>query len=218
MRKRALNAAAEQGSRAVREARQLAGVLERRPVCQGAPPEHVPGSLYYYATLPRRSPTGQGEDFAALSGPTGGECIAPAAACQVSCGGRTRLDDLYQWSGGESSTGVVQGANFMSRFSSFILGLAVGASVLFAAMNYHVVRARDGFHVVNKQPPRMGETYVDIRDFGMSDWAGRPQLTTALVGANEQRLLGESATGAIQDGINQVDQLLPSWPESSAPQ
>jgi hypothetical protein len=106
----------------------------------------------------------------------------------------------------------------MSRFSSFVLGLAMGALVLYAAMNYHVVRAGDGFHLVHKQPPRMGETYVDIRSFDMSDWVGRPQLTSALVGANEQRLLGESATDAIQDGIQQVDQLLPAWPETSSPQ
>ncbi len=106
----------------------------------------------------------------------------------------------------------------MSRFSSFLLGLATGAMVLYAAMNFHVVRARDGFHVVNKQPPRLVETYVDIRGFGMSEWAGRPQLTSALVAANQQQLLGDSATGPIQDGIHQVEQMLPSWPESSSPQ
>jgi hypothetical protein len=106
----------------------------------------------------------------------------------------------------------------MSRFSSFVLGLVAGAMLLYAMMNLHVVRASDGFHFVKKQPPRMGETYVDIRSFGMSDWAGRPQLTSALVGANQQRLLGDSANGAIQDGLNKVENLLPSWPETSSPQ
>jgi len=98
------------------------------------------------------------------------------------------------------------------------MGLVSGALVLYATMNFHVVRARDGFHVVNKQPPRMRETYVDIRGFGMSDWAGRPQLTSALVGANQQRLLGDSPASAIEDGVHQVEQILPSWPETSSPQ
>src|SRR5262245_5074987 len=106
----------------------------------------------------------------------------------------------------------------MTRFSSFMLGLVAGAMLLYAVMNFHVVRARDGFHFVNKQPPRMGETYVDVRSFGMSDWAGRPQLTSALVGANQQRLLGDSATGAIENGVNKVEQIMPSWPETSSPQ
>ena len=99
-----------------------------------------------------------------------------------------------------------------------MLGLVAGAMILYAAMNFHVVRAPDGFHVVNKQPPRMAETYVDIRGFGISDWAGRPQLTAALVGGNQQRLLGETASGALLDASKQAGQLLPSWPESSAPQ
>jgi hypothetical protein len=106
----------------------------------------------------------------------------------------------------------------MSRFSSFLIGLVTGALVLYAALNFHVVRARDGFHVVHKSPPRMGETYVDIRGFGLSDWAGRPQLTSALVTANQQRLLGDSTAGAIEDRVQQVEQLLPSWSETSSPQ
>src|SRR5262245_16994224 len=86
----------------------------------------------------------------------------------LSNGPATKLDPLLRW------------AEAMSLFSSFLLGLVAGAMLIYAVMSFHVVRARDGFHVVNKQPPRMGETYVDIRSFGMSDWAGRPQLTSAL--------------------------------------
>jgi hypothetical protein len=106
----------------------------------------------------------------------------------------------------------------MSRFSSFLMGLLTGALALYAVLNFHVVRARDGFHFVSKQPPRIAETYVDIRGFGMADWAGRPQLTSALVGANEQRLLGDAVTGAAVDGAQQMEKFLPSWPETSTQQ
>jgi len=98
----------------------------------------------------------------------------------------------------------------MKRLSSFFLGMATGAMLMYGATLYHVVRASDGIHVVAKQPPRLAETYVDIRNFTMADWAGHPQLASALVQANQQQLLGESATGALREAVNQT---LPAWPK-----
>lgn len=101
----------------------------------------------------------------------------------------------------------------MARFYTFLLGLICGAMALYAVMNFHVIRARDGFHFVNKQPPRIAETYVDIRRFGMGDWAGRPQLVSALGSSNQHGLLGEAATGAIGEGM---EKMLPTWPATSS--
>jgi len=97
----------------------------------------------------------------------------------------------------------------MSRLASFLCGVVAGAALLHFAMNYHVVRSRDGFDLIAKQPARLSEAYVDIRAFGINDWAGRPQLAAALVKANKQHLLGDSAAQAIQQS---VQQLLPNWP------
>ena len=97
----------------------------------------------------------------------------------------------------------------MSRLSSFMLGMATGAILLYGATLYHVVRANDGFHFVEKLQPRLSETYVDIRPFTMADWATHPQLASALVQANQQQLLGGSAVGAVEDTIKGA---LPSWP------
>jgi hypothetical protein len=97
----------------------------------------------------------------------------------------------------------------MSRLSSFFLGMIAGAGLLQGATTYHVVRAADGFHFVAKQPARLSETYVDIRGFSTIDWATHPQLATALVQANQQRLLGDSAAAARQD---RAKQLLPDLP------
>jgi hypothetical protein len=98
----------------------------------------------------------------------------------------------------------------MSKISSFFLGMATGAALLHGATLYHVVRASDGFHFIAKQPARLSETYVDIRAFTLTDWAAHPQLASALVQANQQQLLGESAAGALQESVNQV---LPAWPQ-----
>ena len=97
----------------------------------------------------------------------------------------------------------------MSRFSSFLLGMATGAILLYGATLYHVVRASDGFHLVEKQQPRLSETYVDIRAFTLTDWASHPQLASALVQANQQQLVGDSAASAVQQGIKDA---LPAWP------
>jgi hypothetical protein len=98
----------------------------------------------------------------------------------------------------------------MSRLSSFLLGMVAGAGLLQGTTTYHIVRASDGFHFIAKQPARISETYVDIRAFAMSDWAARPQLASALVQANQQQLLGDSAATALQE---KAQQLLPDWPK-----
>lgn len=98
----------------------------------------------------------------------------------------------------------------MSRVSTFVMGMVAGAVLMYGATLYHVVRAADGIHLVQKQPPRLSETYVDIRAFTMSDWAGHPQLASALVQGNQQQLLGESAAGSLREAVNQN---LPAWPK-----
>lgn len=98
----------------------------------------------------------------------------------------------------------------MRRLSSFLLGMATGAMLLHGATMYHVVRASDGYHLIPKQPPRLSETYVDIRTYSMNDWAGHAQLASALVQANQQQLLGDSAAGAIHETVNEM---LPAWPK-----
>jgi hypothetical protein len=97
----------------------------------------------------------------------------------------------------------------MSRVWSFLLGTVTGAALLYTAMNYHIVRSSSGFNFVAKSPPRLSETFVDIRGFSMADWAGHPQLAGALVQAGKQNLVGDSAVGAIHESLNR---LLPDAP------
>jgi hypothetical protein len=98
----------------------------------------------------------------------------------------------------------------MSRIYTFLFGMVAGAALLQGVTTYHIVRASDGYHLIPKQPARVGETYVDIRAFTVSDWAARPQLASALVLANQQQLLGDSATTSVQE---KDKQLLPEWPK-----
>ena len=98
----------------------------------------------------------------------------------------------------------------MSRLLSFLMGMVAGALLCYGATNYHLIRAQDGFHVVQKAQARLAEAYVDVRYFGVSDWTAHPHLVAAIVRENKQHLMTGSAAGAIQDGVNQV---LPDWPQ-----
>lgn len=97
----------------------------------------------------------------------------------------------------------------MPKIFVFLIGLALGGILMFSAMTFHLLRGRDGFHVTAKIPARLGETYVDIRSFNMTDWTQRPQLAASLVHANKKHLMSDSVAGNIQDGL---DQMVPQWP------
>jgi hypothetical protein len=87
--------------------------------------------------------------------------------------------------------------------------MATGTMLLYGAMHYHLVRARNGLHLVGKTPPSLSEAFVDVRQFGVADWSKHPQLAAALVRANKQSLMQDSAVASLQDGVNQA---LPPWP------
>ena len=96
----------------------------------------------------------------------------------------------------------------MPRIFSFLLGVAAGVMLCYGATNYHVVRAQDGFHLVHKQRARLAEAYVDVRAFGVSDWASHTELAAALTADGQQSVLEGAATNSVQSGLSQ----LPSWP------
>ena len=98
----------------------------------------------------------------------------------------------------------------MPRLVSFLMGLVIGALLCYGATNYHVVRAQDGFHVVHKVQARLAGAYVDVRQFGVADWAAHPDLAAAIAQEKKHELIQGAATGAIEDGVKQV---LPDWPQ-----
>ena len=90
----------------------------------------------------------------------------------------------------------------MPRMYAFLLGIAVGAIVLFAASNYHIVR-RDGIYCVPKQR-QLAQAYVDVRHFGPEDWAANPELTESLLADNKQHIMAAESTSYLQSGLNRI--------------
>ncbi len=81
----------------------------------------------------------------------------------------------------------------MKRFGPFLLGLIVGASVMFLAMNYHVVRSKEGLHLIPKIAAKFDQPYVDIRNFTLEDWNRHQALALAIVKSKDSNLLKDSA-------------------------
>jgi hypothetical protein len=96
----------------------------------------------------------------------------------------------------------------MGRFSSFLLGIIVGAVAVYGSLRYHVVRAHDGLHLVPKVYSSFGEVYVDIRHFGFSDWNQHRALALALVKAKKEGLIGETSAGYFRQSLQNVLQSL----------
>jgi len=92
----------------------------------------------------------------------------------------------------------------MRRLMTFLSGVVAGGMLTYLAMNVHVIRAEDGFHVVSKIEARLAETYVDIRSFGVADWAGRTRLAAAIANSNKRELLDQSVPNTLSDGFGQL--------------
>lgn len=91
----------------------------------------------------------------------------------------------------------------------FVVGFVCGAGALYGAMLFHVVQAKDGFHFIRKSNPSLKDTYVDIREFGFSEWKDHTELAAALTAADRSDLLQNSAADAIQrsfDGFLKGDE------------
>ncbi|MCA9238171.1 MAG: hypothetical protein KDA44_22015 [Planctomycetales bacterium] len=94
----------------------------------------------------------------------------------------------------------------MKRLSTFIIGMLVGGALLWMALNYHLIRARDGLHLVGKTSATLANTYVDVRNFRPADWVKHPEVTDAILSSKNQALI-DSATNGTIDGV--LDRVLP---------
>ena len=91
-----------------------------------------------------------------------------------------------------------------SRFASFLFGLLLGSSLVFTSLKYHLVRADDGLHFIPKQSPIFAKSFVDIRNFGPSDWRNQTDLAMAIQRAGKGDLLLYSASGQLIDYVDDL--------------
>ena len=89
----------------------------------------------------------------------------------------------------------------MGRLGTFLFGVAVGAGLVFGTLKYHVLRAHDGMHVVPKVASTFEDAYVDVRQFGPSDWTEHRTLTAGLIQANKEDLIGDTAAYSLRASL-----------------
>ena len=92
----------------------------------------------------------------------------------------------------------------MRRFSTFVFGMIVGGLLIYASLHYHVIHASSGLHLVPKLNSTLSATYVDIRGFGLADWARHQDVAAALLSSNRQDLMQSAAEESIRMGLEQV--------------
>lgn len=93
----------------------------------------------------------------------------------------------------------------MSRLSTFLLGVVVGAAGIIVAENYYVVRSQESFHIVPKIASRLEFPYRDIRNYSFEDWQNNQSLALAIIKSQKQELLLETGLNRMQQ---QFDSLL----------
>jgi hypothetical protein len=94
----------------------------------------------------------------------------------------------------------------MRRLSTFIFGMVVGGLLIYLALNYHLIHAKDGIHLVPKTSATLAATYVDVRNFGPADWANHQDVALAIYKADRGELM-RSITGDTL--LNGLDRILP---------
>jgi hypothetical protein len=82
--------------------------------------------------------------------------------------------------------------------STFIVGAAVGAVALYGALTHHLVRTADGWEVVPKTSATLEDSYVDVRRFGLPEWAEHRELAAAIMKAQKEQILSEAAQQTIE--------------------
>ncbi len=89
----------------------------------------------------------------------------------------------------------------VSRIGDFVMGVVCGGALTAGTMNFHVVRANDGVHLVRKLTAGINEPYVDVRNFSASDWADHKALAAAIVRSGKGDILQDSSLTGFKNSI-----------------
>ena len=92
----------------------------------------------------------------------------------------------------------------MRRWGTFMFGVLVGGLLLYGVLNYHVIQARDGTHLIPKVNAQLASTYVDIREFTPRDWIDHPEILEALHRAKRDDLLKMAAGDAAGNALDKL--------------
>lgn len=97
----------------------------------------------------------------------------------------------------------------MSNTKPYLFGAVLGASAMYAALQYHVVHSHDGFQMVPRTPQHsVGLAYADVRNWSPSQWTDRPELARALMAHGSSDLISESVANSLADSVTEENSTL----------
>ena len=86
----------------------------------------------------------------------------------------------------------------MKRLTWLVIGMVLGGLLVTGSLKYHVLRTKDGMTLVPKREFSFADAYVDIREFGVSEWAKHQELMLAVVESKKTELLENSARETVE--------------------
>lgn len=91
----------------------------------------------------------------------------------------------------------------MGKAKPFLFGSLLGASTMFVALQYHVVRSHDGLQLVPRTPQHsLGLAYADIRQWNAEQWTDRTELARALMAHGAGDLIAQSVADTLADSVS----------------
>ena len=95
----------------------------------------------------------------------------------------------------------------------FLLGFGAGGALLFGALQFHIVKSRDGLFLVPRSPQaQIGEVWADTRLWSQQEWDRHPHLVQALHehGASDLiQVAGNPTTDAVAVADTEEDRSSP---------
>lgn len=92
----------------------------------------------------------------------------------------------------------------MKRIKYLVLGIVLGGAAVAGALQYHLLQTTEGMVLVPKTDSTLSDTYVDIRDFGVSEWNEHRNIVDALLKADRQDVLKGSAVDGIKQSVDNI--------------
>ena len=98
----------------------------------------------------------------------------------------------------------------LTTLTSNSSGVVLGGSIVFASLSFHFLRTNDGLQFVPKNAPTFAETYLDVRNFGASDWARHKTVIAAIVKAKKESIFEGSPVDTLSEAAGNVSRELGS--------
>ena len=80
----------------------------------------------------------------------------------------------------------------MKRVFWLLFGTVLGAFGMWASMNYHVLRTKDGITCVPKHTACLDGTFADVREWGVTEWTEHPELVLTLKKNDRTEIIGDA--------------------------